>query len=117
MNLSAYDLVKDFSKVRNYVDVKYKRLHSWDIPYKKYYAIAKRWSPSLQRNNYYIIVTDNELDDPVCRYTYSPSPNKTRFDLNDIWKTSDLCKFKVNTEIDVTLVDNQEDCIIFELNI
>ena len=116
MNLSAYDIIKSIRDMKTWVDIKAKRLNSVEIPFYTYYYIAKRYNPYYKVYTYYIILTNEKIDDPTPRCVYSPRKGLVRIDLTDIWHKSRLCSFKFNTEINVTIVDKQNDCIIYSLD-
>lgn len=117
MNLVAYDIVKNSRSIKTWVDIKYKRLCSVEIPFYTYYYIAKRYSLRYKTYTYYLIFTNEKVDDPIPRCVFSPKPGLIRVNLRDIWNNTRLSTKKCDEEIHLNVVDKQDDCIIYELDI
>lgn len=117
MNLSAYDIVINTSSFKTWVDIKKKRLNSVEIPFYNYYYIAKRYNTFYKCYTYFLIFTNDRVDDPIPRAVYSPRKGLIRVDLRDIWNKSKLSTFKYDDKVDVKIVDKQDDCVIYELDL
>ena len=117
MNLAAYDIIKSKKDMKNWVDIKAKRLNSVEIPFYTYYYIVRRYDPYYKIYTYYIVLTNERFDDPTPRCAYSPRKGLVRIDLRDIWNKSNLCKLKSDSEITIKITDKQEDCVIYKLDI
>lgn len=112
MNLSAYDIIVTSNQIKTWVDKKYKRICSVEIPFYKYYYLAKRYDSLHGDYDYFLILTNTKFDDPTPRYVYSPRPGLVRIDIRDIWFKARLNKLK-EPAITLKLYDNQEDGIVY----
>lgn len=112
MNLVAYDIIISTNQVKTWIDKKYKRLCSVEIPFYKYYYLAKRYDVIHNDYDYFLILTNTKVDDPVPRCVYSPRPGLIRIDLRDIWVKSGLEK-TTEPNIRLDLYDNQEDGVVY----
>lgn len=112
MNLAAYDIIMSKSQIKTWIDFNHKRLCSVEIPFYKYYYLAKRYDVVHNDYDYYLILTNTKFDDPTPRCVYSPRPGLIRLDISDIW-----FKAKINTlkepNIRLDVYDNQEDGIVY----
>lgn len=112
MNLVAYDIIVSTNQIKTWIDKKYKRLCSVEIPFYKYYYLAKRYDVIHNDYDYFLILTNTKFDDPVPRCVYSPRPGLIRIDLRDIWVKSGLERItEPNVRLD--LYDNQEDGVVY----
>lgn len=114
MNLSAYDIIMPKYQIKTWIDKKYKRICSVEIPFYKYYYLAKRYDSFCKGYDYFLILTNTKVDDPSPRCVYSPRPGLIRIDVRDIWNKCGFDKAK-EEKINLKLYDNQEDGIVYEV--
>ena len=115
MNLAAYDIIMSNSQIKTWIDKKHKRLCSVEIPFYKYYYLAKRYDVMHNDYDYFLIFTNTKFDDPIPRCVYSPRPGLIRIDLSDIWIKAGLDKAK-EPAIRIEIYDNQEDGVVYLLS-
>lgn len=116
MNLSAYEIVPTKMQIKTWIDKKNKRICSREIPFYNYFYIAKRYNPFYDVYSYYLIVTNERLDDPVPRCAARNGTSVVRFNVRDIWIDAGFNKRK-EINLNVKLVDKQEDCLVYVLDI
>ena len=100
--------------MKTWIDKKYKRLCSVEIPFYKYYYLAKRYDNIYKDYDYFLILTNTKFDDPIPRCVYSPRPGLIRIDIRDIWFKAGIDKMK-EPNVKLEVHDNQEDGIIYIL--
>ena len=64
MNLAAYDKVDNkIDKTKTWLDHNNKRIVSKQIKYRTYYAFGKRYNPNTDKEEFYLITSDNIVFD------------------------------------------------------
>ena len=116
MNLVAYDTVKEVNYLGTWVDPRYKRLYSRSLPYYKFYSFAKRYNPSKQSTDFYLIL-HNELDTDLTIHSVIVDKGVIKMYLKDIWYETSFTHLKDIVNINLTLDDKQEDCAIYLIDI
>lgn len=112
MNLMAYDIIFSTNQLKTWIDKVIKSICSIELPYFKYYYIAKRYDDKCY--NYYLILTNNKVDDPEPRYTRTSYSGIRKFSIKEIWNEGNFDKVDNNT-FKLELVEKQLDCIIYKM--
>ena len=69
MNLAAYDKVDNkIDKTKTWLDHNNKRIVSKQIKYRTYYAFGKRYNPNTDKEEFYLITSDN-IDSSLSAWT------------------------------------------------
>ena len=92
MNLSAYDKVST------------------------YYTFLKKYDSDIGET-YYIAVLDTVASDRQVMKTKKDDYGRLKFNISSIAGATGLNKYKNNTNVPISLVDHQEDCDIYLLDI
>ena len=115
MNLSAYDIVKGVNRNGTWIDPKYKRLYSRELPIREYFAFSKNFNPQTNNYDFHLILSDtNPNDGSFVRVIDKYRPLK--IPLSRIW--TDISIYVTETiNITVTSIENTSDYDIYLLNI
>lgn len=116
MNLVAYDKVKDIDFKKPFINTITKRLYMF-LPKKYvYYGILKRFDNYTKRYAYYLFVSYNINSIHESKKIKFIDSGRAAMDLKTIWDEIhiDTPEF-VNIKVDI--VEEQEDGIVFELDI
>ena len=105
MNLSAYDTVK-VNKTSTYINTENKCLVTNEIPFYKYYSLAKRYNKEENCYDIYIIFSNKAEENIVWNTVYFRS-NKVKINLRHIWNNINIDAN--NWFVDVKLIKDDED--------
>lgn len=115
MNLSAYDVMIDVNYRKSWVDPKFRKLYSYELPKHKYYSFLTRYNKNYNCEELYIVLYDEE-DELIKNYQTEEKHNITKYKLIDVWKFFD--KFISNKQnINIVLEELQDDCVIYKFDI
>lgn len=114
MNLSAYDTIKQVDYLKTWVDPRYKRLYSREIPFYKFYSFAKKYNPDNKATDYYII-NHNTLDTDLIVHSTIQDKGMIKMYLKDIWDESPLKYIRDVENIKLEIDSEQEDCIVYHI--
>lgn len=114
VNLNIYDDVAVINT--NWFDPKYKRFYSKVIPKKKFFCILKRYDNVKRENNYYIALSDIEDSSHIWGVVQSSS-NYTKYDLKDIWNTLPVHNYTGVTEVNIELIEQDDESLLYYLDI
>lgn len=118
MNLNAYDNVTEkIDKTKTWIDVDKHLLLSREIKFRKYYLFTKRYDTELKTYEYFIVLTDNPIEDRVLFNTRLDDYGRIKIRLHDLYKESGISEFNKNMNISIYLVDKQEDGDIYKLDL
>lgn len=116
MNLSAYDVIKQINYLKTWVDPRYKRLYSRELPDYKFYSFAKKYNPDNNVTDFYIILHNN-IDTDLIIHPVIIDKRVTKLYLKDIWNESPLRTITNIENIKLDIDDNtQDDCIIYKID-
>lgn len=116
MNLAAYDTIKEINYLGHWIDPRYRRLYSRNLPYYKFYSFAKKYNPIKQVTDFYIILHNN-LDTDLTIHSVIVDKGVIKLYLKDIWDETILKNIKDITNVDLILEDKQEDCSIYFIDL
>lgn len=118
MNIIAYDIIKkNIDKNKTWISVKYKRIFSKEIKYRKYYTLLSKYSLRDKKDNYYLACSDNIFNNSKTECTQLDNFNRCRFNIGAIWNKSNLKHIETDVNIDVKVVNQQNDGEIYRLYI
>lgn len=114
MILNNYDIIQtNVNNKKPYVDIKNKQIVC-RLPIKHNYLIAKRYNTQTGYNDYYLIHTDEQIEgaksigvDLFGRY---------KFYIKSIWNNLGLDKLDRNTNIELTLVENDDTTNVYRID-
>lgn len=114
MNLVAYDIVKGINRNGTWIDPKYKRLYSRELPAREYFGFSKNFNPQTNRYDFYLILTDiNKNDGSFVRVIDKYRPLK--IPLNRIWNDISIYISEV-ANVTLNPIENSDDCDIYLIN-
>lgn len=115
MNLSAYDIVKGINRNGTWIDPKYKRLYSRELPVREYFGFSKTFNPQTNSYDFYLILSDtNPNDGSFVRVIDKYRPLK--IPLIRIWNDISIYITEV-TNITVSPIENNNDYDIYLINL
>lgn len=113
--LSTYDAVEQ-KHTRSYIDPCYKKLYSNEISYRKYYSFGKRYNAKFHKDDYYLILSNDTTDDRNW-HSVTQRKNMYNFTLSPIWSDSSLQYLKETTDIYIRKEDEDEESVVYYLDI
>ncbi len=118
MNIVAYDTIKrNINKDKTWISVKYKRILSKEIKYRKYYTLLKKYNLQTNREYFYLACSDNIFRDSKTECTNLDNFGRCRFNIGSIWRKSYLSDIENDMNIHIKLVNKQDDGEIYCLDI
>lgn len=117
MNLNKYDTVNEIRNDGCKVIPKYKRLYSYSIPFKPFYAIAKRYDTKCDVTSYYLILSNVILPNKDFHSTNKYGSNGIKVSLADIWNISPLKSFVSEASIVLRKEDSDADTDVYLIDI
>lgn len=116
MNLAAYDTIMALDLKKTWIDPRFKRMYSYELPRSAYYTILKRYNNEHNVTEYFIALYD-ERQPVIKNYTVYRTDNVKKYYLYDIWEEAGFDKFDRVVNINLIVDDSQEDCIIYKFDI
>lgn len=116
MNLAAYDGIKNIDYSKSWIDPRFRKLYSMEIPYYNFYSFLTRYNGNLKMNEYYIVM-HNDINSELKIYPTISRRKVIKIDLKDIWNRLFITVPKTITNVTLEVDDIQEDCIIYFINI
>lgn len=113
VNLAVYDIVKtSIDKKKPFIDINHKTIVCRFRKNKKYYLIAKRYIKEFNDYDYFIITTNDKIEDakPISIDDYG----RTKFYIGSIWKDLNITS-DTNFNITLNIVDSDDDNIIYKI--
>ena len=118
MNLSAYDKITEkVDKSKSWIHIKSKRLITREIKYRPYSTILKRYVPSCNIYEYYLVISDTTNNDCKFNKVFIDDYGRLKISLLSIWKELGLDKINKNINVNITIDNTQDDCEIYKLDI
>lgn len=118
MNLNAYDNVtRKLDKRKTWYSLKFKRLYSKEIKFRRFYKFLKRWNESIKLNDYFLAVSMYNTDGT---FTIANNDNygRSKFSIpKEVIEDSILNSVVEDINVEVKLVDAQPDGEVYQLNI
>lgn len=115
MNLVAYDLIKGINRNATWIDIRYKKLYSREIPFKEYYAFSKTYNNIKGDYDLCLILSDvNPDNNSFIKVTDKYKPLK--IPLHRIWNDISL-KVTTTSNIKLKLIEKDSDCDIYLIDI
>lgn len=115
MNLAAYDCIKKIDYSKTWVDPRFKKLYSMEIPYYNFYSFLTRYNNNLKMNEYYIVM-HNDINSELKIYPTVSRRDVVKISLKDIWNKVFIRAPESITNVTLEVDDIQEDCIIYFIN-
>lgn len=116
MNLNAYDNVDESIINKTWINPRYRKLYSREIKYYPFYCLLKRYDATTKKDEYYICLA-NASDNSHDWHTTTKYNNSIKISLVELWNKLDCRKATENVYILVTLVDVQDDGVVYKLGI
>lgn len=116
MNLAAYDGIKNIDYSKSWIDPRFRKLYSMEIPYYNFYSFLTRYNSNLKMNEYYIVM-HNDINSELKIYPTISRRKVIKINLKDIWNRLFITVPKTTMNITLEVDDIQEDCIIYFINI
>lgn len=118
INLNIYDSIDvKIDKNKTWLDVNSKKLLSREIKTKHYYCICKKYNTQLECYEYFIIMLDKSPSDRKAYITFKDNYGRVKIKLNSIWNESCLYNYKSDININITCIAEDEDSIVYKLDI
>lgn len=116
MNLAAYDGIKNIDYSKSWIDPRFRKLYSMEIPYYNFYSFLTRYNSNLKMNEYYIVM-HNDINSELKIYPTISRRKVIKINLKDIWNRLFITVPKTTMNVTLEVDDIQEDCIIYFINI
>lgn len=117
MNLSAYDITEVNVTDTSYIDAKTKMLYSKNLVYYPYYAFLHRYNSTDKTNDYYLALLENVPENIEGRTVIRTKKNTIKINLAPIWNNSSLRHIKGKVPVNIEVIKEEHDGIIYALNI
>lgn len=116
MNLAAYDKVDNkIDKTKTWLDYANKRIVTKQIKYRTYYAFGKRYNPDTNKEEFYLITSDNIIPDRPYAKTIRDNYNRLKYNLGSIYNN---CFRGIIKDISINLIldSSQEDGEVYRFH-
>lgn len=118
INLNIYDAVDTkVNKEKTWIDIHNKKLLSREIKTKHYYCVCKKYNAQLEIYEYFIIMLDEMPSDRKVYITFRDNYGRIKIKLNSIWNESGLYNYKSDTNVNINLISEDKDSIVYKLDI
>lgn len=118
MNLSAYDIIPEkLNKDKTWVIPENKVLLSREIARRKYVCLSKKFNPTLNFNDYFIIVLDDIPNTNSYSHIRIDNYGRVKIRLNSIWEESILKDITKEQNININHIEHADDGDIYQLDI
>ena len=118
MNLSAYDIIPEkVNKNKTWVIPENKILLSREISRRKYVCLSKKYNPSINSTDYFIIVLDDIPNTESYSHIRIDNYGRVKIRLGSIWEESTLKNITKEQNINITHVESADDGDIYQLDI
>jgi len=115
INLNEYDNINDNHV--NWVDPRFHTLYSTEIKRKSFFTIVKRYDNVNKNTDYYLVM----FDTPNKRYeigtTYRTASGLVKIPLTKFWNKLPFSNMKSITDIVIELKDEDDESIVYYLDI
>ena len=118
MNLNDFEIVKaKINKRKTWIDCNKKILYSREIKKRQYYSILKKYNPTTNNTDFYIMTFDDIHYDieykPLIQDTYK----RIKVYINDIWLETNLHVFASFCTVLVTPLEHTPDHDLYLINL
>lgn len=118
MNLNAYDNIKEkIDKTKTWIDIRKKLLLSKEIKYRPYISLLKRYNPAHYTYTYFIALLDDIPTNKDYSRTICDSYGRIKINLSSIWNDTYLNELDSNCNIVCNLVECEDDCDVYSIDI
>lgn len=118
INLNAYDnIVEIIDKKKTWTNVSKKQILSRELKYKKYAYICKRYNNITNIYSYFIILLDEKPYDKTIVRTKRDNYGRIKINIGSIWNETSLSDLSKDINITIKLVDEDDDSIVYQLDI
>ena len=118
INLLKYDNVNDVvDKTKTWFYKRYKTICSREIKFKYYYFFKKRYNPLDGTYTYYIILTDVYDNNQKCYKTIIDDYGRIKLKCNNIFKGSRFDKIHKDVNINLILIEEDKETIVYEIDL
>ena len=124
MNLTMYDKIDEkVNKNKTWFEPLKRLLISRNIKYRKFYTFRKRYNKNTQTDDYFLIVSNNNMDDggeliDDCNLTKVDDYGRLKFLVPmKVYQESILSNLKDNTNIDFSIYNSEDELEVYKLDI
>ena len=118
MNLNNFDIVKaNINKKKTWVDCNKKILYSREIKKRQYYIILKKYNPTTNNTDFYIMTFDDICYEIECKPLIQDAYNRIKIYINDIWLETNLHVFVGLCTVLVTPLEHTPDHDLYLINL
>ena len=113
INLNEFDKVDEkVDKSKTWLYVKGKCLISNEVPKYKYYNLYKKYNPETNSTNYYIILSNNNVNNQL-KNVHVDDYGRIKIPISIIYYESGLNKEEKDCNITLTCTDSDEESIVY----
>ena len=116
MNFNAYDNVDESIVNKTRIDPYYRKLYSREIKFYPYYTILKRFNAKINKDEYYLALS-NETDDGHDWRSTSHYNEGIKISLTEVWNKTPLKSLTSTTYIITDKVQEDNDSVVYRLYI
>lgn len=117
MNLSAYDKISGTpTKSKLYISNNYPYIITREVKYRKYYCFVKRYEPSTETNNLFLVLLDDKPEDRQVAKVRRDDYGRIKFNLSQARDVIGLVPNR-NINIHLTLETEADDGDIYKFEI
>jgi hypothetical protein len=116
MNLNAYDNIDESIVNKTWIEPSNEKLYSREIKFYPYYTILKRFNAKLNKDEYYLALS-NETDDGHDWRSTGAYRNGIRISLVEVWHKTPLEYMTNTTYIIIDKVQEDNDSVVYRLYI
>lgn len=118
MNLNEFNVVtKAINKQKSWIDCDRKVLYSREIRKRQYYSILKKYNPTNNNTDYYILTFDEPISDVAFKPLIRDNYQRTKIYLNEIWIESNMYLFERMCNVLVTAMERTPDSDLYLINL
>lgn len=115
INLNEYDSVATVHDT--WIDANYRCLYSYNIKYKNFFTILKKYNKINRTYDYYLIFFDNPPDNIVFNKINIRKNGLLKCSLIKFWNSIPITNIQTRQDIIVELKEETDDSIVYYLDI
>lgn len=118
MMLNDFETVKaKINKRKTWIDCNKKVLYSREIKKRQYYAILKKYNPTTNNTDFYIMTCDDIQYDIECKTLIQDNYKRIKIYINDIWLEANLHVFVGLCSVFVTPLEHTPEHDLYLINL
>lgn len=117
INFNLYDAVTPNMINSTYVDIRFRKLYSREMKYFQYNTLLKKYNSKTNQYDLFVALTKNPVPNAKSELTYCTKHKQIKVNLSNIWEEFRFSRFKQNVIVNTEIVEEDDDGIVYYLDI